>query len=103
MTENELLTKSLDTQKENILSLESQVTQLKLEAQHATKVRALETQRDEARKSTTDIQQRINAADMELMNELEGKERQIVSLTRKVTQLEQAASIKEQVDIESFE
>ena len=26
MTENELLTKSLDTQKENILSLESQVT-----------------------------------------------------------------------------
>ena len=76
---------------------------MKLEASHATKVRALETERDEARKSTTDLQARICANCVDSLNELESKEREVVQLTRRVAQLEQSAGIKDQVDVEGLE
>lgn len=67
------------------------------------KVQALETERDDYRKSTTDLQQRICQNCIKNINELEAKEREIVHLSRRNSQLEQTSNITGIVDGEGHE
>ena len=90
--ENEFMQSKMTEQNDTIRILQDNVQQFEIENQHQSEIRMLEKQRDEVRKTTSELSGKVCQNCLSNYQKLEDKERELKDANYKIEQLEKLQS-----------